>query len=411
MESVTGDHLQQTAQRCKGHNLIYAVQDTDYLDCITLQSIEGLGLPCYKEMGFSSVIHSSFAVTPNKMPLGLLYTNISDLQKEYGDEKIPAKNRKFVEKDNNEWFMATKMAEKLIDNNCKIVHVGDRESDVFEIFAAERPANSEFIIRWNFGHKAKRKKNDAKNADESDNVRLFTLMEKTEPLGEYTLKIPARKGRKAAEAVIIIRSGCATFHPQKHMEKQGSSQPITLNWVWAVEKNAQKNPIDWKLLTTLPVESLSDAIERVEGYSTRLTIEEYHGVLKTGCKIEGLQYQTLDIVLPALDFCRILAWRVFYIYRYARENFKTDITLVSTELEREILNAWLKRERINLKVKTVQDFVRGVGILGGLPARPSAGNPGIKNLWQGLNKLEDLIEGVMLLQTSFADFQALYASE
>ena len=51
-------------------------------------------------------------------------------------------------------------------------------------------------------------------------------------------------------------------------------------------KPCDRAPIDWKLITNLPVTSRVQAIEKLQWYAPRRRIEVFHKLLKSGCQAE-----------------------------------------------------------------------------------------------------------------------------
>ncbi|MEY9393625.1 hypothetical protein ABIF93_011946, partial [Bradyrhizobium japonicum] len=56
----------------------------------------------------------------------------------------------------------------------------------------------------------------------------------------------------------------------------------------------RRKKIEWKLLTDLPVQSRTDAIEKIEWYALRRKIEVFHKILKSGCKAEDSKLRTAE---------------------------------------------------------------------------------------------------------------------
>ncbi len=89
-----------------------------------------------------------------------------------------------------------------------------------------------------------------------------------------------------------------------------------------------------------------------------------------------------------------------YLSRLSRESPGLPADEVCSDEERVVLSAWIyslgKRKWKNFRVDTVSDFVLGVAVMGGFHARKCDGHPGVKCIWRGLRKLDDLVEGFRL---------------
>lgn len=390
MDSTLEAHKKRTVERCSGHKTVYAVQDTTNMDLTSHKALKGIGPVCQHDEFFGLLLHTTIAVSRDRTPLGILDANIWGRESKVKGKKKNSAKEPIENKESFKWVRGKRSADELLNDVCQVVIVGDRESDIFELFADSRGDNVDLLIRAHHNRKVK-------FCEEMD--KLFNLMNNSEVLGEYLLKIPRRKDKAAREAVIEVKAGTALIMPHRYLKEKGLETPISINWVYAREKNSTSaDAIDWKLLTTLSVKDFSEAKSRVDEYSNRWIIEEYHRVLKSGCKVEGLQFETLDSMYPAFAICFVVAWRLLFLSKYARENPDGDASLVSTGTERKVLSNFLKikKKEKNWKIKTIQDFVKGVAKLGGYLGRKKDGPPGTKTLWLGLRRLSDLVNGYLL---------------
>lgn len=392
-DSVTAAHKEQTRNRCREYDTVYAVQDTTFLDFSGHKALEGLGsLPNHKTP-CGLVMHNLLAVSAEKVPIGVLGAEIwARDPKDYGNRRKNRHKRPIEDKETRKWLWGKEQAGEILSQNSRVILVGDRGSDLFELFCAPRQPNLELLVRVKHNRRVE-------NNDDVNNAKLFKLMEGSPVMGEYRFTIPSRHGRKKREAVIEVKAGAATLPPPQYLIKNGK-EPVSLNWVWAREKDVTRGavkPIDWKLFTTVPVDSFADAMECIHGYSCRWVIEEYHRVLKSGVKIERLQFEILDRMLPAMGVCCVIAWRVLFLSKYFRERPDESASNVSSEVERLVLSGWLKTNGYKRwRVRTVKDFIVNAAMLGGYPGRKNDGPPGTKTLWQGLRRLDSMVEGYLM---------------
>lgn len=390
LDSTLECHKKRTVERCSEHKSVYAVQDTTSMDLTTHKALKGIGLICQHDNVFGLLMHTTIAVSMDKTALGILDVNLWGRKPEDKGKKAENAKELIENKESFKWLRGKRSAENLLNDVCRVIVVGDRESDIFEVFADSRGENVDLLIRARHNRRVK-------PCEEMN--RLFDMMANGKVLGEYLLKIPRRKSKSAREAVIELRAGTVSMMPHRYLRAKGFESPISINWVYAREKDSTSDDaIDWKLLTTLSVQDFAEAKSCVDGYSNRWIIEEYHRVLKSGCKVEGLQFETLDRMYPAFAVCFVVAWRILFMSKYARENPNGDASLVSTVIEQKILSNFLKNKKKekNCKIKTVGDFVKGVAKLGGYLGRKRDGPPGTKTLWIGLRRLSDLVNGYLL---------------
>jgi len=152
--------------------------------------------------------------------------------------------------------------------------------------------------------------------------------------------------------------------------------------------------LEWILVSTLPVEDAAAAAERVEWYSRRWTIEDYHKGLKTGCRIEASQLRTAERFGALLGFAALVAVRLLQLRDRARQ--APEGPVAESELSQKVLAARLKVPPA--AVATNLGFWRGVAQLGGFLGRTGDGQPGWQSLWRGWQQLQLLLQGVELAQ-------------
>ena len=177
-----------------------------------------------------------------------------------------------------------------------MVSVGDREADVYDVLAAPRPAGVDLLIRasWNRCVKAPQR-------------YVWDTVEAQPVAAQLCLHVPRRGPQPAREATLALRCGPLTLCPPQHRKAEGL--PAVVLWavqVCEVEPPVEVEPIEWLLLTTVAVETVDDAIERVQWYSCRWGIEVWHRILKSGCRIEARQLASGE----RLQRCEIYAFAI-----------------------------------------------------------------------------------------------------
>ena len=81
------------------------------------------------------------------------------------------------------------------------------------------------------------------------------------------------------------------------------------------------------LLTTLPVKNFEESCEKISWYMIRWQIEIYHKIIKSGCRIENRQLETLKNIKACLGVDLTVAWRIFYLTKRSREKEDTCCTV------------------------------------------------------------------------------------
>jgi hypothetical protein len=219
-------------------------------------------------------------------------------------------------------------------------------------------------------------------------------MRKLPNQGTTVVKVPRHEGTPAREATLAIRFTELKFSATRHHEGKRS---ITFWVVWARELNPPagvKKPIQWCLLSTVPVQSLSEAIERIQWYCRRWMIEEWHRILKSGCQAEARQLTTRERLQRALAIDMVVAWRIMDLNKAARSEPDSPADRWLSKAQWQALYCYVKKTQVPPKEPpTIGEAVRWIAQLGGFLARRGDGEPGHMTTWRGLERLNDIVAG------------------
>ena len=138
----------------------------------------------------------------------------------------------------------------------------------------------------------------------------------------------------------------------------------------------------------MPVRTAEQAEQMVRNYTRRWVIEDVHLVLKSGLRAEQLQFDDAHSLKNALATLYVVAWRVVQTRDTARFSPDAPASQLVAPDEIEVLEAVEGRS-----LPTVRDVVRAIAHLGGFPTYASAGEPGVRSLCAGLQRLEGIIVG------------------
>ena len=217
--------------------------------------------------------------------------------------------------------------------------------------------------------------------------RLFETARNAPVLGKFEIDLRARKGQAARTAVLSVSSvtGIRLRSPQRPGHRAGDLPGIDCNVVRIFEENPPDGikPLEWILLTDLPVETFEEAFECSQNYTTRWLVEDYHKALKTGCGAEKLQLETAHRLYGCIALMAVVALRLIHIREVFRIMPEANAEEAGLEpLELEILRRLFKRP-----ITTVRDVALAIGRLGGHLNRKSDGMPGMVTLCRGMKKL------------------------
>jgi hypothetical protein len=327
------------------------------------------------------LMHSSLAVTPEGLPLGLAaikfwtrkkFKGTNALKKKINPTRIPIE-----EKESIRWIDNLKQSTALFNEPDRCVHIGDRESDIYELFCAANDVGTHFIARTCVDRLA----GDGEHtiADE---------MQEVEVKGLHRIKVTDNKGEES-EAVLEIKYRRIRVLPP--IGKKGRYPELMLTVIHAQERGEPTNreAIDWKLITDLPVRSRQDAIEKLEWYAMRWKIEIFHKILKSGCKAEDAKLQTAQRLTNLISVFCILSWRVFWLTMMSR--FAPDISpkIALTNTEIGLLDRLVK-DGTPPRKKTLSYYLIKIARLGGYLARARDPAPGNMVMWRGWSRLADI---------------------
>jgi Transposase DNA-binding/Transposase Tn5 dimerisation domain len=380
-EAILASHVLSTTRRMQAVPLVLAVQDTTYLDWTDHPATEGLGpLAAWSHQGL--LAHTTLALTPERVPLGLLAQQVWARDKDVRRQQ-DHKQRAIAEKESQKWLTSLE-AVNAARSDCPDTHfvsVGDREADVYDLFLVERGVGVDLLIRAAQDRKA-----------EHAERYLWAAMATAALAATLTVHMGARAAQPAREATLNLRWRQVTLRPPNSRAKE--QLPNMTVWaVWAVEPDppAGVAAVDWLLLTTVPILTTADALERLDWYAARWGIEVWHKVLKSGCRIEGKQLETAARLTRCLRLYSVIAWRILYATMLARAAPNLPCTVLLEEDEWQGLYCRIQRVAVApAKPPTLRQAVRWIAQLGGFLGRKRDGEPGVTVLWKGFQHLVDI---------------------
>jgi len=381
-ERVLAPHIACTEARLCEQPRVLCIQDTTELDYTTKKGIAGLG-PLNYESRWGLYLHPTLAVTPDRVPLGLL--DLYSWAREpgrLGEDKDP--NRPLEDKESVRWVdgfaRVNALAERLSET--RLTYIADREGDIYDLFV-EAPCpdqGADWLVRVQHSERLL-----------SDGRKLRAALEAAPVLTEIRFDRPAAKGRKARTVHQQLKVVRVTLKAPARPDR--TLVDVTVTALLATEPNppAGEDALEWVLLTNLPVETPEQASEKLLWYLCRWQVEIYFKVLKSGCRIEELQLETRERLEPALAFYMIIAWRVLYLTMLGRECPEMPCDTVFADEEWKAAYLVTQRKPPPEQPPSLDTMVRMVASLGGFLNRKSDGFPGPKTLWIGLQRIPDFV--------------------
>ena len=389
-EAIRKAHVQATCRRCLEQPVVLAIQDTTDLDFTSHPATRGLG---YLERSYlrGIKVHSILAASENGVPQGLLHQRVWVRDDAERGQKHARHTKATQDKESQRWLDALAATQVALPGVPCLVTVADREADIFDFLAAPRSDNSHLLIRA-----AQNRRVDGEIG------HLFDLLAQAPAVGIETVG----SARSKREAVVTLRHAPASIRPPRNGHPAGQA-PVAVHAVLAEEETppAGTVAIRWLLLTTLPVAGEADVRRCLRMYGGRWLIERYHFTLKSGCGVERLPLETADRLERALATYGVVAWRLLGLTYQAREDDSVPCTVALQEHEWQSLYCKTHHSlTLPEHPPSLRQAVRWMAQLGGFLGRKSDGEPGVKVLWRGFQRLTDIADDWQLFHPQSFDY-------
>lgn len=335
LQTLVRPHAHSTQTRMACEPIVLLAQDTTSLNYSGLNQTTGLG-----EIGSGAArglfLHSLLALRPDGVPLGVLDAHSWGRCPEPSSDPRTRNAKSIDEKESLRWLdqlqNAAAAARRL--PSTQMVVLADREGDLYELHDGVQigPPNVHLLVRAQHD----------RNLDGHQKLWAFLA---SQPLRESRdLQLPRRGNRAARTATVQIRWASVTIQAPAVGPKKGWP-PLTMRAVWVHEPAPppEVEPLDWMLLTDLPVNTLAEAWEKVAWYCRRWGIEEWHRVLKSICKVEQREFKTAAHLQRALAFDLVMAWRILALVKLGRVVPNVPAWLLYTQEELQVLTRALKK--------------------------------------------------------------------
>lgn len=393
--------------------LLFFAGDTTELDYTGQESAENLGcLTTIARKGF--YLHTQLVMDAQGCPLGIWHQQVWNRKKETLGElsksnaKAYSNHKAAIEsKESYRWLRDFKDIRDTFNTKpeTQVIQLCDREADMFELMAAQcenNPHNNiHFLIRSQYNR-----------CLQGDSDKLWEAVGKLQCGGIYDVELKAGHGLKARAAKLEIRWKQVTLKmPQRF--NNPATHPKTFPSVKVSILEAKEvalpekledgaEPINWLIITSLPINNLQDAIKILGYYALRWHIEEFHVVLKQGCKIEKLQLHKAHNIKNAIALFSIVAaqvvrWRYLFITQP-----QTPLELVGlSKNDYQALCIYLaSAKKIKVPISdqpTVADYLQVVTCLGSGKINNKAG---IRAFWVGIRVANIVIEAFNAFSTA-----------
>jgi len=350
LPNIIEPHRRRTVRRMMGRHTVLCIQDGSELNYTNLDQCRGLGVLKANQTGAKTKgmnLHSTFTVATNGLPLGILKSQcISPKEKDVNDKRKPSA----IPIEEKKTFVWIEHHRDLVELSkeipqTRLIDVCDREADFFELFDEQRRnPGVDLLVRASHNRKIKQ-----------EPFKLFAAVRETPVQGRVRVPIPkesarpkksrqkARKARPARLADCAVRILHLKLPAPEHY---GNKEPVNLCVVHALEENPLPgtDPVEWFLLTTMKVSSCADAEQCLRWYTLRWRIEDWHRVLKSGCRIDDLANETAERLRRAIAINLIIAWRIMLMTLLGRETPELPAEVLFSDIELRTLKVYAKKK-------------------------------------------------------------------
>lgn len=389
-EAVYAPSRRRTLQRmAEVDGTVLVIHDGTEMDYSGLKSVEGLG-QIGNGKGRGYLVHNALAVVAETRDvIGLVYQKLAKRPKVKKNE-TRTQRRDRPDRESRLWKQASQTIPAPAPGR-RQVEVADRGADLLEFIDFVEGAGKSYLVRSKHNRKI--------YLENGEETKLHDYARQLPAASHQTIEVPASKTQPARTATVSIAWAKVTL--QIPVQPRGEVRGIPLTtWVVCVrevDSPTGVQPVEWILLTNVPVNCLQDAEERIAWYECRWIIEEYHKALKTGCGIETLQFTTEKGLKPAIAFLSVIALFLLNLRNASRQpdahqRPATDLFPAAYVVA---LSLWrYQQPRENL---TVHEFYYALARMGGHQNRKHDHRPGWLVLWRGWMKLQPMIEATLAL--------------
>lgn len=391
LATILEGHRRASLARVQQIPEVLAIQDTTDV-AYPQRKITGLG-PLTTPTFTGLLWHMTFLVTPDRVPLGV-WTAETLVRQALGRKKSGVRKQEPIEKkESGRWLRGYHAACSLQHQapQTRVISIADREGDIYEIFATAHSASqgaqnaADWLIRTTGDRVVL-----PSEGGRPQSLRLVLALAPV--LATGALAVAAAPGRRARLAQVQLKTVTVTLRPPYRKDRK--LPPVTLTVVVLREQGAppEETPLQWMLLTSLPMNGVTDACALIARYAARWDIEVFFRTWKTGCRIEALQLMTRERLEPCLGLYAVLTWRVLYLSRLARACPDLPASLVLSPEELQAIAVLALHPRYGPPpLQFIGQAIRALARLGGFLERTSDGEPGVETLWRGIGKIAPLI--------------------
>ena len=402
-DAILQPHIDATRERIAAHPVVLLVQDTSEIDMTRpTQQVAGAG-PLDGGGRRGALLHPLHAFTPDGTPLGTVDVRTWIREEEVVCASLSRAQRAakpIEEKESHRWVQTFRRAgeEAARGPSTEMICVADSEADIYELLgeATAEPLRVGWIVRA-CQNRALQRENSPETAERYVREQVFAqpvLCMHTIQVRGRRIKVSCdtrgrRQPRRSREAKMAVRTARVTLRPPWRGDRKLPA--VTINVVLVSEMDPPEDdvPVEWVLLTSLPVDEIEQVQKVIRYYCARWMIEVFFRVLKSGCRVEDRRFEHIDRFLSCLAVYMIVAWRTLYVCRLGRGCPDIDCESVFEPAEWKSVWKVIRQTDPPHTPPRLGDMVRLVAQLGGYINQKRRDPPGPQTIWIGMQRMHD----------------------
>jgi hypothetical protein len=405
-ENVLQPHVDATRIRIAAQPVVVLVPDTTEVDLTRpKQQVRGAGLlDGNARHGF--FLHPLHAFAPDGTPLGTVAADY--WTRDEGKPPASAQTRAqraatpIEEKESHRWLRSLRQAQAEAARcpGTRVIFAADSEADIDEVIAAgtEEPHAIDWVVRACQDRALEG--NTAGKAAAPEHLRAAVAAapvryEQTISVRGREPKVACdrrgrRQPRQSRTAVVAVRAARVTLRAPWRQDRKLPDVIVNAVLITEVDPPEGDVPVEWLLITSLPIDTDGDIKIIVGHYCNRWMIEIFFRTLKSGCRVEERRFEEIERLLPCLAVYLIVTWRTLYVCRLGRSCPEMSCEVVFDPSEWQPVYQIVRRQPPPPQPPTLQEMVRMVAQLGGYVNRKRKDEPGPQTVWLGLQRLHDI---------------------
>jgi hypothetical protein len=401
-DKILSGHFANTRERVRKSAVSLLVQDTTEVDLTRpRQQVLGAG-PMSSGSQFGAFLHPLVAFHPAGVPLGVVWEK-HWTRSEIDTASTPEEKRKkrqqtpIEDKESIRWIEGLRVAREVAETSpeTQCILVCDSESDIHEFFAEPWQTSHgqplEILVRSCQPRATTTKSLSVLEAVRATPCRYTATIQVKGRTPKTQVETRQRRTERTPRtAQVEVRVSSAILRPPPRPDRRLPAVPVNAILVQEVSPPPGEAPLQWLLLTTLPIDTDEQIRAGVDYYCCRWGIEVYFKTLKSGCRIEERQFEFLNRELNVIATYLIVAWRIMALCRLGRACPDLSCEVMFETSEWKAVYLIVEKKPLPKKPPTLNQMIRLIASLGGYVPRNTT-EPGTQTLWIGMQRMHDLV--------------------